>query len=268
MGYDVADEVIAAVAKRIRSQLRGKDHLGRFSGNKFGIDPQQLHARRHADRRRPAARQRARRGRAHQRRAGRRHRDDRRRDGATPCAQCPRGADARTGCARRRQGSSVAARSRPTGRIPSAMRSARRTCARPTRSSPRSTSAASSWPTSRSSTIGSRKPAFYECLMRVQRSDGSLLAVNEAGSARRTARPGAAARSSRARAGARGSRSARPRSRPASTSRPPPPSTRTGGRRSSPCCARIQASPSASRSRSPRRRRSTTSMRRVVSSRG
>jgi diguanylate cyclase (GGDEF)-like protein len=36
-GFDVADEVIADIAKRIRRQLRGKDHLGRFSGNKFGI---------------------------------------------------------------------------------------------------------------------------------------------------------------------------------------------------------------------------------------
>jgi diguanylate cyclase (GGDEF)-like protein len=36
-GFDVADEVIAGVAKRIRSRLRGKDHLGRFSGNKFGV---------------------------------------------------------------------------------------------------------------------------------------------------------------------------------------------------------------------------------------
>jgi diguanylate cyclase (GGDEF)-like protein len=36
-GFSVADEVIAAIALRIRSQLRGKDHLGRFSGNKFGI---------------------------------------------------------------------------------------------------------------------------------------------------------------------------------------------------------------------------------------
>ena len=36
-GFDIADEVIAAVARRVRSQLRGKDHLGRFSGNKFGI---------------------------------------------------------------------------------------------------------------------------------------------------------------------------------------------------------------------------------------
>jgi diguanylate cyclase (GGDEF)-like protein len=36
-GFNIADEVIAAVAARIRSQMRGKDHLGRFSGNKFGI---------------------------------------------------------------------------------------------------------------------------------------------------------------------------------------------------------------------------------------
>src|SRR5262249_57733649 len=36
-GFDVADEVIAAVAKRIRSRMRGGDTLGRFSGNKFGV---------------------------------------------------------------------------------------------------------------------------------------------------------------------------------------------------------------------------------------
>ena len=36
-GFDVAEEVIAQVAKRIRARLRGKDFLGRFSGNKFGI---------------------------------------------------------------------------------------------------------------------------------------------------------------------------------------------------------------------------------------
>ncbi len=36
-GYDVADEVIAAVAKRLRAKMRGADVLGRFSGNKFGI---------------------------------------------------------------------------------------------------------------------------------------------------------------------------------------------------------------------------------------
>ena len=36
-GFDVGDAVIAQVGKRIRARLRGKDHLGRFSGNKFGV---------------------------------------------------------------------------------------------------------------------------------------------------------------------------------------------------------------------------------------
>ena len=36
-GFEIADEVIAAVAKRLRSRMRGKDTLGRYSGNKFGL---------------------------------------------------------------------------------------------------------------------------------------------------------------------------------------------------------------------------------------
>lgn len=36
-GFDVADEVICEVARRIRERLRGGDVLGRFSGNKFGL---------------------------------------------------------------------------------------------------------------------------------------------------------------------------------------------------------------------------------------
>jgi diguanylate cyclase (GGDEF)-like protein len=36
-GFDVADQVIGAVAKRLRSRMRGRDTLGRFSGNKFGV---------------------------------------------------------------------------------------------------------------------------------------------------------------------------------------------------------------------------------------
>ncbi|KIZ41137.1 MULTISPECIES: bifunctional diguanylate cyclase/phosphodiesterase [Rhodopseudomonas] len=36
-GFDVADEVICEVAKRIRARLRAGDQLGRFSGNKFGL---------------------------------------------------------------------------------------------------------------------------------------------------------------------------------------------------------------------------------------
>jgi diguanylate cyclase (GGDEF)-like protein len=36
-GVETAETLIAQVAKRLRSRMRGKDHLGRFSGNKFGI---------------------------------------------------------------------------------------------------------------------------------------------------------------------------------------------------------------------------------------
>jgi diguanylate cyclase (GGDEF)-like protein len=36
-GFDTADQVIGAVAKRLRSRMRGKDTLGRLSGNKFGL---------------------------------------------------------------------------------------------------------------------------------------------------------------------------------------------------------------------------------------
>ena len=36
-GFDVADEAIHAVAKRLRTKMRGGDELGRFSGNKFGV---------------------------------------------------------------------------------------------------------------------------------------------------------------------------------------------------------------------------------------
>jgi diguanylate cyclase (GGDEF)-like protein len=36
-GFETADQVFAAVAKRIRSQLRDGDAIGRYSGNKLGI---------------------------------------------------------------------------------------------------------------------------------------------------------------------------------------------------------------------------------------
>lgn len=36
-GFDIADEVIASVGRRIRSRMRGGDLLGRLSGNKFGL---------------------------------------------------------------------------------------------------------------------------------------------------------------------------------------------------------------------------------------
>ena len=36
-GYDVGDEVITIVGRRMGRALRGKDCIGRFSSNKFGI---------------------------------------------------------------------------------------------------------------------------------------------------------------------------------------------------------------------------------------
>ena len=36
-GFDVADEAIGAVARRLRAKMRGGDQLGRFSGNKFAV---------------------------------------------------------------------------------------------------------------------------------------------------------------------------------------------------------------------------------------
>jgi diguanylate cyclase (GGDEF)-like protein len=36
-GFEVADAVIAALAKRLRARMRGGDALGRLSGNKFGV---------------------------------------------------------------------------------------------------------------------------------------------------------------------------------------------------------------------------------------
>src|SRR5262249_7125789 len=36
-GFDVADEIISAVARRLRAKMRGGDTVGRYSGNKFGV---------------------------------------------------------------------------------------------------------------------------------------------------------------------------------------------------------------------------------------
>ena len=36
-GFDTGDEVIAAIARRLRKQLRDTDKIGRFSSNKFGL---------------------------------------------------------------------------------------------------------------------------------------------------------------------------------------------------------------------------------------
>ena len=209
-GFDVADEVIAAVAKRVRSQLRGKDHLGRFSGNKFGIilnncTPDDMLIA--ADRLLAGVRDEVVQTGG---RAGRGHRDDRRRHRAAPCPQCARGPVARAGCARQRQGQAPRLVPAPTSRI--VEREAQR------RANVRATDEIITALNERRIflayepvvAIGSRQPAFYECLMRVQRADGTLLRGERGRPGRRAARARAPARSSRARARARRSWSRRP----------------------------------------------------------
>ncbi len=52
-GYETADQVLAAVARRVRSRLRGADTIGRFSGNKIGVllsDADEITMRAAADR--------------------------------------------------------------------------------------------------------------------------------------------------------------------------------------------------------------------------
>ena len=177
-GFDIADEVIALIASRIRSQLRGKDHLGRFSGNKFGVilnncTPDDLLVA--ADRLLIGAR------------------DHVVQTSAGPVAvtvtiggvTAPRYArnvnevlaraqDALDSAKMKRRGSFQAYRPNPE-------RDAQR------QENVRATDEIIKALNDRRLflvyepivAIGSRQPAFYECLMRVRRNDGSLLAVNE-----------------------------------------------------------------------------------------
>jgi diguanylate cyclase (GGDEF)-like protein len=177
-GFNIADEVIAAIALRIRSQLRGKDHLGRFSGNKFGIilnncTPDDMLVA--ADRLLVGAR------------------DQVLQTSVGPVAvtvtiggvTAPRHArnvgevlaraqDALDSAKAKRRGSFQAHR-------PSPERDARR------RENVRATDEIIKALNERRLSlvyepivaVGSREPAFYECLMRFRRSDGSLLAVND-----------------------------------------------------------------------------------------
>jgi diguanylate cyclase (GGDEF)-like protein len=177
-GVDVADEVIAGVAKRMRTQLRAKDHIGRLSGNKFGVilnnctpDDMQIAA----DRLLASVR------------------DEVVATSAGPIAAtvtiggvtAPRYArDVRETLARaqdaldsakaKRRGSFMAYR-------PNLEREALR------QENMRATNEIIAALNERRVflvyepvvAIGSRQPAFYECLMRVARADGSLLAVSE-----------------------------------------------------------------------------------------
>jgi diguanylate cyclase (GGDEF)-like protein len=177
-GIDIADEVIAGVAKRMRSQLRGKDHLGRLSGNKFGIilkncTPDDMTTA--ADRLLAAVR------------------DESITTAAGPIAAtitiggitAPRHArdvreilvraqDALDSAKSKRRGSFLAYR-------PNLEREAQR------QENVRATNEIVTALNERRVflvyepvvAIASRRPAFYECLMRVSRADGSLLAVSE-----------------------------------------------------------------------------------------
>jgi diguanylate cyclase (GGDEF)-like protein len=178
-GYDVADEVIAIVARRIRTQLRGKDHLGRFSGNKFGIilnnctpDDMAIAADRLLVGVRDEVLQTASGPVAVTATIGGvtapRH-------GRTAREVLARAQDALDGAKAKRRGSFQAYRPNPE-------REAQR------RENVRATDEIITALNDRRIflvyepvvAIRSRQPAFYECLMRMRRGDGSLLAVNEA----------------------------------------------------------------------------------------
>jgi EAL domain-containing protein (putative c-di-GMP-specific phosphodiesterase class I) len=171
--------VIADIAKRIRRQLRGKDHLGRFSGNKFGIilnncTPDDMLIA--ADRLLAGVR------------------DDVVQTSAGPVAAtvtiggitAPRYArnlreiltraqEALDGAKARRRGSFQAYR-------PNVERDGQR------QDNVRATEEIIAALNARRIFLAyepvvetaSRRPAFYECLMRVKRADGTLFAVNEA----------------------------------------------------------------------------------------
>ncbi len=103
-GFGVADEVIAAVGRRIRSRMRADDLLGRFSGNKFGVvlancTPEDLSIA--ADRFLAAVREDVVQTAA---RTGGRDGDHRRRVGAASCAHGRGNHHPRAGIARFRQG--------------------------------------------------------------------------------------------------------------------------------------------------------------------
>jgi diguanylate cyclase (GGDEF)-like protein len=177
-GFDVADEVIAAVAERMQSQMRGKDHLGRVSGNKFGIilnncTPDDLLIA--ADRLLTGIR------------------NDVMQTSAGPVAAtvtiggltAPRHARNVNEVLARAQDALYGARARRRGSFQAYQPNLKRVAER--QENMRATDEILSALNERRIfilfepivDIGSRRPAFYECLMRIKRPDGSLLAVNE-----------------------------------------------------------------------------------------
>jgi diguanylate cyclase (GGDEF)-like protein len=177
-GFGTADEVIRVVAKRVRSRMRGKDTLGRLAGNKFGLvlrdctpDDMAIAAERML--------------------AG--VRDDMVPTAAGPVAvtvtiggiTAPRHARSVTEVLARAQESLDAAKARRRGSFAAYRPNIEREAMR--RENVRATDEIVAALNERRiflayETVAAavdRKPAFYECLMRIRRADGSLIAANE-----------------------------------------------------------------------------------------
>ncbi len=177
-GFDVADQVIAAVAKRVKSRMRGKDTLGRFSGNKFGLvlrdctpDDMAIAAERML--------------------AG--VRDDMVPTSAGPIAvtvtiggvNAPRHARGMMEVLARAQETLDSAKARRRGSYLAYQPSIEREAMR--RGNVRATDEIVAALNERRIFLAyetivaatDRKPAFYECLMRIRRTDGSLIAAND-----------------------------------------------------------------------------------------
>ena len=177
-GFETTESVIAQVAKRIRARLRGKDHLGRFTGNKFGVvltscTPDEL----------TVAAERLLTG----------VRDETIMTPAGPVAvtvtiggvTAPRHARTITEVLSRTQDALHAARAKRHGSFAAYRPNVERDALR--RESVRATDEIVAALNERRIGLafepvvdtGSRKPAFYECLMRVSRADGTVCHANE-----------------------------------------------------------------------------------------
>jgi len=177
-GFDIADQVIGAVGKRIHALMRSKDTLGRYSGNKFGIvlrdctpDDMAIAAERLL--------------------VG--VRDEMVSTSAGPVAAtvtiggvtAPRHARSATEVFARAQETLDTAKGKRHGSFlayrPNIEREAQR------RENVRATDEIVAALNERRillayeavASIADRRPAFYECLMRVRRNDGSLLGAND-----------------------------------------------------------------------------------------
>jgi diguanylate cyclase (GGDEF)-like protein len=177
-GFETTESVIAQVAKRVRARLRGKDHLGRFTGNKFGVvltscTPDEL----------TVAAERLLTG----------VRDEPIMTPAGPVAvtvtiggvTAPRHARTITEVLSRTQDALHAARAKRHGSFAAYRPNVERDALR--RESVRATDEIVAALNERRIGLAfepvvetvSRKPAFYECLMRVSRADGTVCHANE-----------------------------------------------------------------------------------------